>query len=373
MTDATLVEGARAFVKKTVQSRARAIDETGEFPSGYWEELAGCGLTALVVPGDQAGLGVDRSTFAAIIETVGGACASTAWALLTHSTAAAGIAALGTDAQKAQYLPALATGQAKGAFAATETGGGSNPGSISTRARALDDGFVLDGGKFFISQAGAADVYLVLARTADDPGPQGLSCFILEKSDRGLSFGRREDTMGLRGVQVREMFIEDCHVPAGRLLGGVGGAQGVLAAAGGVTLVGSGAAALGVAQAAFDATLPHVRERHVLGKPLAALPGVQTQLAQVFLDLEAARSAVARGLSWLDDSAKGPPLVLWLSKVAAVRAAQRVADACLAAHGAIGYSRALPLERHVRDLRAFGIHWGNNEVLMDTIGKMLVA
>ncbi len=373
MIDRKLVESVQDFVKKALAPCAGPIDASGDLPQGHWAAVADFGLAGLAISPDQGGLGVDRSTFVAILEALGGGCASTAWTLLTHCTAGAGIAALGSEAQKQRYLPGLAAGSLSGAFAVTETGGGSNPGSIRTSARREGDGYVLQGSKFFISQAGVADIYLIMVRTGTEPGPAALSCFLLEKSDVGVSFGKREDTLGVRGVQVREIHLDGCRLPAERLLGKPGGAQAVLGAVSWMTALGSAAAALGIAQAAFDTTLEHVRNRIILGKPLATVPAVQARLANILLEMETARGALGRGLDWLADGAKGAPLPLWMCKVAVTRTAAHVVDECLALHGAVGYSRALPLERHARDVKAFGIHWGNNDVLLDMAGKMMLA
>lgn len=373
MTDQNLAEGVRRFAQRELATGAAQVDRNAAFPEHHWAKLAEIGLAGLVAPAQYGGLAVDRGTFTAALETVGRACASSAWVLLTHCAAVAGLAAQGSEAQREQYLLPLAAGTLAGAVGVTETGGGSSPGAIKTFARAEGSDFVLDGGKFFISEAGVADVYLVLARMAAGEEPAALGCFIVEKTDAGVSFGKREETMGLRGVEVREIFFDQCRLPAERLLGRPGGAQAVMGAVSGIALSGAAAVALGIAQAAYDDTLAHVKSRTVLGKPLASAPGVQARVAQILFELEGARAWLARAVAWLDGGAQGAPLPLWMAKVSITQAALRVTDGCLALHGAVGYSRALPLERHVRDLHAFCIHWGNNDVLTDMVGHAAVA
>ena len=374
MSDQSLLDSTRIFAARELAPQAAEIDLTGELPAGRWASLGEFGLAGLQIPAELGGLGADRQTALAALEIVAGACASTAWALLAHMTVSAGILALGTDEQKKCYLPGLA--QARligGALAATETGGGSNAASIRTFARREGDEYVLDGGKFFISQAGAGDVYLVMARTDRNPGPNALSSFIVEKTDPGLGFGEREQTMGIRGVAVREIFFENCRIPADRLLGTLGGALALIGAIGATSVLGAAAAATGIAQAAVDVTIAHLRERTVLDQPLSAIGAIQARMARVLLELEGARAWVDRGLARVENPQPGPPLPVWMAKIGATEAAAHIIDQCLALHGAIGYSQALPMERHCRDIRAFGIHWGNNDVFLDMIGKTITG
>ncbi len=374
MADQSMINSIRDFAAREVAPTAQEVDRSGQFPEDRWKKLGEYGLTGLMIPTEWGGLGSDRATALAAIESLAGACGSTAWALLSHSVVAAGIAALGSDAQKSRYLPALARADLLGGtLAATETGGGSNPASIRTFARREGNEYVLDGSKFFISQAGAGDIYLVMARTERTQGPHALSCFVVEKTDAGLCFGKREDTMGIRGIQVREIFFDNCRLPVERLLGSVGEGSAVLGAVSSVAVLGAAAAATGVAQAAVDATIKHLRERTILDQPLAVNPAIQAHMARVALDLGGARAWLDRGLAWLEGGAKGAPLPLWMTKVAVTKAARRVVDHCLGLHGAAGYSRALSLERYYRDIRAFSIHWGNNDVLMDMVGKAVLA
>ena len=374
MTDRSLIDSFRNFAEREVRPAARDVDRTGEFPADRWKKLGEYGLTGLVIPEGYGGLGADRNSVLASLEALAGACTSTAWTLIAHSTVAAGIAALGSEAQKQRYLPALAKADLiGGTLAVTETGGGSNPASIRTFARAEEGGYVLNGGKFFISQAGAGDVYLVVARTDSAPGPRALSCFVIERADSGLSFGSRENTMGMRGVQVREVIFDNCRIPAERLLGQPGGGLAVLGAVLDITVLGAAAAALGVAQAAVDITVAHLKERTILNQTLSAVPAVQARMTNILFDLNGARAWLAHGLAWRESGTAGAPVPVWMAKVAVTEAAARIVDRCLKLHGAIGYSCELPLERYHRDVQAFAIHWGNNDILMDMAGKAVLA
>lgn len=198
-------------------------------------------------------------------------------------------------------------------------------------------------------------------------------CLIALRDDPGVSFGAREETMGLRGLPICEIRFDACRLPADRLLGAPGGAMAVLGATGLVTVLGAAAAALGVAEAAFAATREHLQTRTILGQPLAANPAVQAAAVRIASDLDGAHARLAHGLAVMQSGVQGPPVALWLTKIAVTEAAADITLRCQKLFGAVGYSSALPIERHVRDVIPFGIHWGNNDALMDMAGKMLFA
>lgn len=371
MADQELIEAIRNFARRELAPAAGEVDRTGDFPADHWKKLGEVGLTGLVIPEEHGGLGGDAETVVEAFAIIGGSCAATAWALLAHSTVASAIAALGSEAQKAEFLPALANAdKIGGTLAGTETGGGSNPGSIRTTARDADENWVLDGAKFFMSQGSVGDVNIIMARS-DDKG--AMSCFISLRDDPGVEFGPREGTMGLRGLPVCEIRLEGSKIPKDRLIGPPGGAMAVVGAVGLVTLLGSAAAALGIAEAAFAATVEHLKSRLILGQPLSANPAVQAQVARLASDLDGARARLGHALAGMAQGFRGPPLPMWFTKVAVTESAADITRRCLQLHGAVGYSTALPLERHVRDVLPFAIHWGNNESLMAMAGGMLLA
>lgn len=366
-----MLDGVRQFVSREVAPHAAEVDATGRLPEGLVRKLGGAGLAGLAVPPQWGGVGVDLATFAGALEALGGACASTAWLLLAHSASARAILAFGADAQRDRLLPALASGKLLGsAMAGTEAGGGSNMTGIRTRARRDGDGWVLDGGKEFISLAGLADLSVAMARTGD--APAALGAFLVERGDAGFSAGRREELLGVRGVPVGGLSFEDCRLGADRLLGAEGGGLAVMGALGAWGMVGASAAAIGIAATALAEVSAHLKERVVGGAPLAGLPGVQATVGDLRMELAGARAGLAQALRDID-GIQGPPVPLFIAKIAATERAVHIVDRCMALHGAAGYSRALPAERRVRDVRAFTIHWGNNEVLRDGVRKGSLA
>ncbi len=220
-----------------------------------------------------------------------------------------------------------------------------------------------------VHRAGIA-VYVVMARTGEPP--PALGCFIAEKRDAGLSFGRREDLLGVRGVPVGGLAFDGCKLGGERLLGAPEGGMMVMGAAGAWGLAGAASAALGIANAALADAAAHAKARVVAAAPLASLAGVQTLLGDQRMALAAARAGLAQALRDIA-AIKGPPLPLFSAKLAATEAAVGIVDRCMALHGAAGYSRELPAERRLRDVRAFTIHFANNEVLRDTIRKAALA
>ncbi len=371
MSASMIAEMAREYARRELAPRAGEVDRAGAFGENLFSGMGELGLLGLLVPEAYGGAAQNLAAVAAAIEALAGACGSTAWAYLAHNCASAAVAANGNEALKSRLLPQLAAGTAIGAVAGTEDTGGSTPMGIQTTAKAEGDGYVLNGTKIFISNAGFADVYVILARTGDQPGPNAFSLFVVEKGTPGFGFGRREETLGVRGVNVGELRLENCWVPKDNLLGAEGGGLMAMAPIGGCGVVGAAAAAVGLAQAAVDLTRVHVKERLILGKPLATLPGVQQTWVGILTDLEAARALTERAVSRA--MAGGPPLVPWLAKAHVTETAQRIVDRCLQLHGANGYSTEFPLERMYRDARALSIHWGNNDVLRANAGPLALG
>lgn len=362
-----VLESVRRFVAGEIAPHAGAVDRGGQLPEGLFRKMGDHGLAGLAVPANWGGIDVDLATFAACLEAVGGACASTAWMLIAHSMCARAILAAGDEAQKNRLLPEFAAARLLGsAMAGTEASGGSNPTAMRMRARREADGWILDGSKEFISLAGLADVFIVMARTGEPPA--SLGCFLVETADHGFSFGRRENLLGVRGVPVGGLGFAGCRLDGDRLLGAETGALVVMRAIGAWGLVGASAAALGIATTALEEASAHVCGRVFAGTPLASLPGVQSAVGDLRMEIAAARASLAQAIRDIEGR-KGPPLPLFMAKLQATECAVRVVDRCMALHGAAGYSCDLPAERRVRDARAFTIHWGNNAVLCDTIRK----
>lgn len=338
------------FTQKEIAPIAAEIDKSGEFPWGCIRKIGELGLFGLVLPPAFGGTGPDRLSFLVALEEISAASASIALAVICSSVASRQILANANEEQKARYLPAMARGERLGACGSTEPSGGANwPYTVQTSARREDNSYVLNGTKCFISNGGEADIYVVLARTDPGKGPMGISGLIVEKGTSGFNFGKREEKLGLRGDVSRELFFEDCRVPTANLL-----CEGILPL---VTrevatfgMPGLGAIAVGLAQAALEATTQYVKERPVaFGQMLANFDGIQCAIADMASMVEASRWLVLRAGAMSEDASDLTPGVM--AGLFACEAALQVTSKALQAFGTSGYTTDFPIERYFRDAR----------------------
>src|SRR3990172_853960 len=282
----------RQIAQKELAPRAANIDRTSAFPAEGLAKLAASGVLGLTLPAAVGGGGGNSVSFALATEEIARACASTALIFVTHAAAGLGVLVGGQDALKRKYLPALARGEKLGAFAATEAGSGANPLAIQASARKKDGRYVVNGSKVFITSGGEADLYLTVVRTSDAPGPAGLSLLAVEKDSPGLSMGRKDDRMGLNGSSPREIVFQDCAVPVENLLGAEGGFMPLGMAMGGLGALGAAAMALGLSEAALEASISHARSRVVLKQPIGAYQGIQFLVSEMAAAVDAMRAHV---------------------------------------------------------------------------------
>ncbi|MBI2874093.1 MAG: acyl-CoA dehydrogenase family protein [Firmicutes bacterium] len=353
--------------------RAAAREKSETFPRDHMKRLADLGFLGITIPEALGGPGADLYSFLITAEALARSCAATAFAYVIQEAAAAAILVGGTDEIKKQYLPGMAKGDVIGATAGTEASGGSTPLAFESFAAKTDDGYRLNGRKVFISGAGEADLYVIVAKTDREKGIGGISAFALDKGTGGLSFGKKEDKMGLGAVPAREIIFEDSPIKPSRLLGQEGGGVPVLMAFAGIAALGAAAIAVGIGQAALDQSIRYAKERVILGKPIATIQATQYKIADMFAAVEGARSLLYRAAYQRISGPPGPPAPVFAAKITATEAALRVADAAIQIHGAYGYSREFPVERYYREARALSIHFGINEVLRENLGKILLG
>lgn len=362
-----LKDTMRRFGREVLAPAAAETESDGAIAAAHWAELANMGLTGVMAAEAYGGAGAGLPEALVIAEELGRACTSTAWQWLEHTNATVALNGFANDALKESLLRPLAAGTLVGAaMKTTEAGGGSDMQTLRTYAVPSGDKYVLNGTKVFQSLAGAADVYLVVAREGSADAA-AMSIFAVGRSAPGLSFGPRERTMGLGGIAVGDIIMDDCTIPAGNLIGKPGGFGPVFGAIGGFATLGASAIAIGMMQASFDETLTFLAGREVGARTLGSLHGIQMQVADLFIEIESTRALVARALE-----SAGPPTTRFATKVKATDVAAHVIDRCLLLHGNAGYSRALPFERRARDVRALAIHYGNNDVFRANIGQMLL-
>lgn len=362
---------ARKFARDAMAPHAAKWDEEKIFPEDTLREAASLGFGGLYVSPDFDGTGLGRVDSAIILEELAAGCTSTAAYISIHNMAAAMIDRYGTEAQKKKYLPKLCSMEWFASYCLTEPSSGSDAASLRTKAVRDGDDYVLNGTKAFISGGGRSDVYVCMVRTGVD-GPKGISCLIIDKGTKGLSFGAQEKKMGWNSQPTAMVIFEDCRVPVENRLGDEG--QGFKIAMSGLDggRINIAACSLGAARASLEAATSYVQNRAQFGQPLSALQTVQFKLADMATELEAARLMVLNAASRLD--AKEPDATLYcaMAKRFATDAGYKVCDDALQLHGGYGYLKDYPVERYLRDARVHQILEGTNEIMRVIISRYLL-
>lgn len=358
------------FCAQELAPLAAETDETASFVAPQLAALAATGMMGANLP-EPYGPGISASALLATVAQVAGACASTASALTAHYLATDSILIGGTEAQRAAWLPRAVDGTVLGAFALTEPNAGSDPADMRTRATKTPEGWQIKGRKCFISNGGVADFIVLYAVTDPEKAHRGISAFLLPKGTAGLTPGRAERTMGLRGGHVWELDL-DLTLPDTALLGaeGTGFRTAMKVLDNGRVEV--AAMCIGIARAALRAAIDWTKSRIIGGEPLANRQGIRWQLADMALDLrsaellalEAARQREA-GMRFTEAAS--------MAKLAASEMAFRVTDGALQLHGGYGFTRDFPLERHARDIRIMRIYEGSSEVQRNILSSLLLA
>lgn len=364
---AFIAETARAFGEEKIAPHARDWERDGTIPKALWLELAELGFGGLYVSEDAGGAGLTRLDATLVFEALSRSCASVAAFLSIHNMVARMIDAYGSDEMKARVLPGALTMETVLSYCLTEPGSGSDAAALRTKAARTNEGWALTGTKAFISGGGYSDAYLVMARSGED-GPKGVSAFLVEDGTKGLSFGGLEDKMGWRSQPTRQVQLDDCHIPAENLLGEAG--KGFTYAMAGLDggRLNISACSLGAAQWALDQTLAYMGERKAFGKTIDQFQALQFKLADMEIELQAARTFLRHAAWALDTGQPDATRRCAMAKTFVTEAASRAADTCLQLHGGYGYLADYGIEKVVRDLRVHRILEGTNEIM-----RMIVA
>ena len=352
----------RDFAQTEVKPLAQEVDETEQFPWETVHKMQKLGFMGIPMPKEFGGQGCDTLTYAMCVEELSKVCGTTGVIVSAHtSLCAEPIRKWGTKEQKEKYLVPLASGQKVGAFGLTEPGAGTDASGQQTKAVLDGDHYVLNGSKIFITNGGAADIYVVFAMTDKSKGNHGISAFIVEKEFPGFSIGTKEKKMGIRGSATTELIFQDCIVPKENLLGKEG--QGFVVAM--TTLdggrIGIASQALGLAQGALDNTIAYVKERKQFGRALAKFQNTQFQLADMHTKVEAARCLVYKA-ALAKDTQKRYSLEAAMAKLYAAEVAMEVTTKAVQLHGGYGYTREYDVERMMRDAKITEIYEGTSEV-----------
>jgi len=350
---------------------AAEIDEKNEFRRDLWPEMGELGLHGITVEEEWGGLGLGYLEHVVAMEEVSRASASIGLSYGAHSNLCVNqIRRWGTDEQKAKYLPKLISGEHVGSLAMSEAGSGSDVMSMKTRAEKKGDRYVLNGTKFWITNAPSADTLVVYARTGDGNG--GVTAFLIERGMKGFSVSKKLDKMGMRGSDTAELVFEDCEVPAENIMGGEGRGAAVLMSGLDYERAVLAAGPLGIMQAALDVVLPYVRDRKQFGKPIGSFQLMQAKIADMYVALNSARTyvyAVAKAC----DAGKTTRYDAAGAILLASENAVKVSLEAVQALGGAGYTKEWPVERLVRDAKLYDIGAGTNEIRRFLIGRELLG
>ena len=365
-------ELARRFAADRLAPRAVEWDRERHFPTDVLREAAALGLGGIYVREEHGGSGLSRLDAALIFDALAEGCPTIAAYISIHNMVAWMVDRYGSDAQRATWLPRLCAMDVLGAYCLTEPAAGSDAAALEMRAALDGDAYVVNGAKQFISGAGAAGLYIVMARTGG-PGPRGISALLVDEATDGLGFGALEHKLGWNAQPTRTVTLDDARVPVASRLGDEGaGFRIALAGLDGGRL-NIGACSLGGAQAAYAQALRYVGERSAFGAPLAALQSVQFQLADMATELEAARCLLWRAAAALDAGEPSATQLCAMAKRFATDAALAVADRALQLHGGYGCLADYGIEKIVRDLRVHQIVEGTNEIMRVIIARSVLG
>jgi alkylation response protein AidB-like acyl-CoA dehydrogenase len=365
-------EAVRAVCEAKVAPRAAEADETGEFPKASYEALRSADFHAPHIPVEYGGAGADALATAIVIEEVARACASSSLIPAVNKLGTMPLLLAGSEELKRHYLPPVARGEAMFSYCLSEPEAGSDAAAMTTRAVLDGDHYVLNGVKRWITNAGVSEYYTVFAVTDPTARSRGISAFVVEKSDDGVSFGAPEKKLGIKGSPTREVYLDQVRIPVDRLIGAPGTGFGTAMRTLDHTRVTIAAQALGIAQGALDYALGYVKERKQFGKPVAEFQGVQFMLADMGMKLAAARELTYAAAG---KSERGDADLTYFGAAAkcfASDAAMEITTDAVQLLGGYGYTRDYPLERMMRDAKITQIYEGTNQVQRIVMARELL-
>lgn len=366
-----LKETVRKFSEKEIAPLVEEMDLEEKFIEDLWEKAKPLGFLGMGIPPEYDGMHTDYLSFGLMGEELGRVDAGVATVFGSHSLLCANnIARNGTEEQKKKYLSILAKGEKRGCMGLTEPGAGSDATSLKTSARKVGNEYILNGTKTFISNAPIADIALIYATTDPSIGAKGLCAFIVEKDFPGYQVGRKLSKMGLRSSPTGEIIMEDCHVPEENLMGGVEGkGLGQMFSGLDVERFMWSCLAIGIAQAAFEASLRYSKEREQFGQPIFNFEMIQDKLATMLVEIEASRLLAYKGLTlWDQGKFKEARMLAAQVKLYACEMSAKVTAEAVHIHGGYGYMKEFPVERYMRDAKVFPIGAGTSE-----IQKLIIA
>ena len=373
-----LRETARQVVEAKVAPFAAAVDAESRFPREALDALTGAGLHATHIPEQYGGEGADALATAIVIEEVARACASSSLIPAVNKLGTVPVLLSGSEELKRAYLPPVARGEALFSYALSEADAGSDAGGMRTRAVRDGDWWVLNGTKTWITNAGESRFYTVMAVTDPDRGARGISAFVVEKSDPGVSFGQPEKKLGIKGSPTRSVILTDVRIPAGRIIGAEGTGFKTALATLDHTRITIAAQALGIAQGALDYASGYVKQRQQFGRPIADFQGIQFMLADMAMKLAAARQLTYHAAALSEQAVAGQrpdedlTFASSAAKCFASDAAMSITTDAVQLLGGYGYVSDFPVERMMRDAKITQIYEGTNQIQRMVMARQLL-
>jgi len=362
----------RQVAEEKVVPVREELDEKEEFPWEIMNVLAQSDLFGLFIPEEHGGLGKGCLELSIAVEELSRACLGVSTTYAANALGTYPILLYGSEEQKKKYLPDIAAGKRLVAFALTEANAGSDAAGIQTSARLEGGEYVLTGTKQWITNGGEAEIYTVIAMTDKSKGARGASAFIVEKGTPGFHFGKKERKMGIRASSTRELIFDNCKIPRENILGKEGLGFIVAMRTLDNSRTGVGAQGVGVAQGAFEEAIKFSRQRIQFGHPIITFQAVQHMLADMAIEIEAARALVYSIARHIDSGARDITKESAIAKVYATDMAMRVTTNAVQVMGGSGYMREYPVEKMMRDAKILQIYEGTNQIQRNVIAQALI-
>jgi butyryl-CoA dehydrogenase len=365
-------ELARQIAEEKIVPVRSYLDEKEEFPWDIMKVLAQSDLFGLFIPEEYGGLGKGCLELCIAVEELSRACLGVSTTYAANALGTYPILLFGSEEQKKKYLPDIAAGKRLVAFALTEANAGSDAAGIQTTARLDGNEYILNGTKQWITNGGEAEIYTVIAMTDRTKGARGASAFIVEKDTPGFHFGKKEKKMGIRASSTRELIFDNCRIPKDNIIAKEGYGFIVAMKTLDNSRTGVGSQGVGVAQGAFEEALKFAKQRIQFGHPVISFQAVQHMLADMAIEIEAARSLVYSVARYIDSGAKDISKESAIAKVFATDVAMRVTTNAVQIMGGSGYMREYPVEKMMRDAKILQIYEGTNQIQRNIIGQALI-
>lgn len=362
----------REFSENEIKPHVARLDKESQFPWEIVGKMKPLNIFGLQVPKEYGGANLDTISYAIAVEEISRVSAAMGLCVTVHNSVGIyPILKFGTPEQKRRFVPAMAAGESIGAFCLTEANAGSDAGGVETHAVETDNAFVLNGTKIFVTNGGVCGTILVFA-ISDGGGQKQASVFIVESDREGFSVGEIEDLCGMRANPVSSLFFEDCRVPKDNLLGSLGQGIKIGLTALDTGRIGIAAQALGIAQAAFEASVSYAKERQQFNKPISRFQTIQNYLADMSTGIDASRLLLYRAAA-VKDAGKNFSAEASMAKLHCSATARKVTDLAVQIHGGYGYSKEYDVERYFRDAKVTQIYEGTSEVQKMVIARSILA